>query len=83
MDFFILIHIVIQQYIDTTSTSDDMSYHCDRIKRMKFSHLDSSPALNLSTKSMFEICELNPFDIRVHGVQHHKGLDSDDDFDVV
>ncbi|CAM4819221.1 unnamed protein product [Rotaria magnacalcarata] len=39
---------------DTTSTSDDMYYHCDRIKRVKFSHLDPSPALAFAYKNEVE-----------------------------
>ncbi len=36
---------VTQTYVDTTANSDDTSYHCDRVNRMKFSGLDPSLAL--------------------------------------
>ncbi len=36
---------VTQTYVDTTSSNDDTSYHCDRVNRMKFSGLDPSLAL--------------------------------------
>jgi hypothetical protein len=36
---------VTQVYVDTTAVTDDTSYHCDRVNRMKFSGLDPSLAL--------------------------------------
>jgi len=36
---------VTQLYVDTTAVTDDTSYHCDRVNRMKFSGLDPSLAL--------------------------------------
>lgn len=36
---------VTQQHVDTTVTPDDITYHCDKINRMKFSALDPSLAL--------------------------------------
>lgn len=36
---------VTQPHIDTTMTADDITYHSDRVNRMKFSALDPSLAL--------------------------------------
>ncbi|CAF3986003.1 unnamed protein product [Rotaria sordida] len=49
---------VTQQHVDTTVTADDISYHCDRINRMKFSGLDPSLALAFARKTEIEFDDL-------------------------
>ncbi|CAF0948403.1 unnamed protein product [Rotaria sordida] len=49
---------VTQQHVDTTVTADDISYHCDRINRMKFSGLDPSLALAFACKTEIEFDDL-------------------------
>ncbi|CAF1238091.1 unnamed protein product [Rotaria sordida] len=49
---------VTQMHVDTTVISDDSSYHCDRINRMKFSGLDPSLALAFGCKTESEFDDL-------------------------
>jgi len=49
---------VTQAHIDPTIISDDSSYHCDRMNRMKFSALDPSLALAFACKTENEFDDL-------------------------
>ncbi|CAF1360784.1 unnamed protein product, partial [Didymodactylos carnosus] len=49
---------VTQSFVDTTVQTDDMTYHCDRINRMKFSGLDPSLALGFACKTEAEFEDL-------------------------
>ncbi|CAF0980493.1 unnamed protein product [Rotaria sp. Silwood1] len=49
---------VTQQHVDTTVTADDITYHCDRVNRMKFSGLDPSLALAFACKTEADFDDL-------------------------
>ncbi|CAF1100518.1 unnamed protein product [Adineta ricciae] len=49
---------VTQSYVDTTTTTDDTTYHCDRVNRMKFSSLDPSLALAFACKTEADFNDL-------------------------